>query len=330
MITPNQILHGDVLEKLKELSNNSVDCIVTSPPYYGLRDYGIAGQLGTEKTYQEYLAKLLSIFGECKRVLKSSGVLWVNLGDSYVGNKLKTLASKTLIGIPDRFKTLMIDDGWLCRNDIIWQKPNGFTQSAYDRYTVNYERIFLFAKSGKYFYNTQYEPITEKMQTYIQKNKPDLDVKKLKRLKRAIWEIKLTPFKGAHFATFPEDLVKEMLEFGCPKQICSKCLRPREMQYRRQKHGVGYQAIKGVKPSGKWDNTSQCNGKSDIRNGYVIELTEIGLTDCGCNAGWTPGLVLDPFMGSGTTAVVAKKLGMEFLGIELNPEYIKMAYNRLS
>lgn len=185
----NKILQGDALEKLKELPNDSIDCVITSPPYWNLRDYKVAGQLGLEPTFTEYINKLLAIFDEIKRVLKPTGTVWVNLGDTFSGSKDRkqnsqiaehsknkdygtwhqnvvkerdeSIRPKSLLAIPDRFKIAMIDRGWICRNEIIWHKRNAMPSSAKDRFTIDYEKIFFFTKSERYFFETQYEPYSE-------------------------------------------------------------------------------------------------------------------------------------------------------------------------
>ena len=145
----NKIHNENCLETMAKMPDNFVQSIITSPPYYNLRDYGVEKQIGIESTYSEYLHNLIKVFNECKRVLKKDGVCFVNIGDTYINN--------SLIGIPDRFKILMIDNGWICRNDIIWHKPNAIPQSVKNRFSNDYERVFMFTKSKDYKFNTQYE-----------------------------------------------------------------------------------------------------------------------------------------------------------------------------
>jgi len=170
-----RILVGDVLEKLKEIPDESIDCVVTSPPYWALRDYGVKGQMGNEKTFHEYLEKLDSMMVELKRVIKQTGSVWINLGDSYSntgsGQKnhnhkesvpspdkkeiIYTLPSKTRIGIPERFYINCIDNGWIARNHVIWQKPNAMPSSVKDRLSSKFESIFFFVKSRKYYFDLE-------------------------------------------------------------------------------------------------------------------------------------------------------------------------------
>lgn len=318
---------GDVLEVLKQWPDEFVDCIITSPPYWGLRDYGVEGQIGLEKTLTEYLDKMLEVTVELKRVLKKTGTLWWNHGDSYgTGSgrgdrnglqrtnrgtekfeqwkkegKSKVIGyEKSLLLQPYRLAFKMIDEqNWILRNQIIWHKPNVMPSSAKDRFTVDYESVFFFTKSKKYWFEPQYEPYApasdiryrqalragKSYQTkepyktntpYTGKYKRGVGsvisrgddgdglvvggTNLLGRNKRTVWTISTKPYSDAHFATFPEKLIEPMVLAGCPRG----------------------------------------------------------------------GIVLDPFMGSGTTGKVAERLGRKWLGIELNPEYIKQSEKRTS
>lgn len=289
-----KILQGDSLEVLKTLESESVDCIVTSPPYWALRDYGVDGQLGLESTFQEYISKLCDIFDECKRVLKKEGTCWVNIGDTYSGNKegktdnkvsdyLKdttinlhkkrgSIVEKSLIQIPSRFAIEMVDRGWTLRNEIIWHKPNCMPSSVTDRFTVDFEKVFFFVKSKKYFFESIKEPVKENLSIRTSPSKKyahegtglkphtGLDKNYEVKNKRTVWSINTKGYSEAHFATYPEKLIEPMIQAGCP---------------------VG-------------------------------------------------GLVLDPFSGAGTTGVVALKQSKDYLGIEINPEYIELSEKRLS
>ena len=309
------IYHGDSLVQLRKLESESIDLIITSPPYYGLRNYGVDGQIGLEKTPQDYINNLMNVFTECKRVLKKTGSLWVNIGDTYgtvsggsvdylKGNKKiygkipyhegivtsqdvkKTLVQKSLIGIPERFVIAMTDAGWIRRNTIIWYKPNCMPSSAKDRFTVDFEYFYFFTKSQRYYFETQYEPLSNETilrykrgvsatnkwvngpdgQTKHTMNQPSQHDKNrehphkdIGRLKRTVWQIPTQPLKEAHFAVFPEKLIETPINACCPPN----------------------------------------------------------------------GIVLDPFCGSGTTCLVAKKLGRQYIGIDLNPQYIQIAQKRI-
>lgn len=293
-----KIIQGDCLEVLKTLPDESINCVITSPPYWALRDYGVAGQLGLEPTFQEYINKLCDIFDEVNRVLKKEGTCWVNMGDTYsnsgqgdkrnqwernagiIGNRRhadghKTdLPDKCLLQIPSRFAIEMTSRGWILRNEIIWHKPNCMPSSVKDRFTVDFEKVFFFVKSKKYWFETQYEKAFTPGSKHVSKSgdkssqiKESVNATYFdrdftsgeNRNKRCVWTITTKPFKEAHFATYPEKLIEPMVKAGCPEN----------------------------------------------------------------------GIVLDPFMGSGTTALVAQKLKRSWLGIELNPEYIKIAEKRL-
>jgi len=323
---------GDVIEKIKEIEDNSVYTCVTSPPYYGLRDYGtgtwvggdpncphyrttkigestttghksmseqgesagdaiyktvcplcgavrVDNQIGLEETPEEFIDKLVKVFHEVKRVLKDDGTLWVNIGDSYCGSadNIGVYKNKDLIGIPWMLAFALREDDWYLRQDIIWHKPNPMPESVKDRCTKSHEYIFLLSKQPKYYFdnksiqescvsNTNNPNIKfggykygdnedEKFATYSGNTWMPTE----KRNKRDVWSVPTKPFKGAHFATFPEDLITPCVLAGCPE----------------------------------------------------------GET------------VIDPFSGSGTTGVVANKHKRKYIGIELNPEYANMSIDRL-
>jgi len=301
MSIKNTILQGDALEQLKGIKSETVDCVITSPPYWGLRDYGVEGQLGLESTPEEYVSKMVEVFREVKRVLRDDGTLWLNLGDSYCGtgnkgeykdpkyldgrngqkvalnNKIKGLKSKDLVGIPWRVAFALQANGWYLRQDIIWHKPNPMPESVTDRCTKAHEYIFLLAKSKKYYFNNEAikEPVA--------------------------------------------DGTKERYDysFGQPKRANNKDRNDGdrddwgEPPATRNKRSV-------------WTITTKPFKEAHFAV-FPEKLVE-PMVKAGCPKG---GLVLDPFIGSGTTAVVAKRLGRNYIGIELNPEYIKIAKKRL-
>jgi DNA modification methylase len=176
----NEIYQGDALSVLKQFPSESVDCVVTSPPYWALRDYGVEGQLGLEPTAAEYVDKLGDIFDEVRRVLKPTGTCWVNLGDTYMNNssysergqqgfgndkvgmiykRSKEVPQKSLCQIPSRFAIEMCNRGWILRNEIIWYKPNCMPASVKDRFTVDFEKLFFFVKQENYRFEQQYDPL---------------------------------------------------------------------------------------------------------------------------------------------------------------------------
>lgn len=316
----NVVLLGDVREKLKEIPDGVVQTCVTSPPYFGLRDYGHEGQIGLEPTPEAFVAELVEVFREVRRVLRDDGTLWLNLGDSYASNgcyinawlekdhnkdkqHLHTknhtryedrkdfrggewgIKAKDLNGIPWRVAFALQADGWYLRQDIIWHKPNPMPESVEDRCTKAHEYIFLLTKSQRYFYdheavkvqasgatldrnkygfNTLFKgqfagsPIDERYPNGKALEKPEFSIDG-KANRRSVWTVPTKSYKGAHFATFPEE-------------IPEVCIR----------------------------------------------------------AGTREGdLVLDPFSGSGTTLAVAKYLRRDYIGVELNPEYHKLIEERL-
>ena len=541
-MTPrNTILLGDVIDRLKELDSDSIDCLITSPPYYNLRDYKVEGQLGSEATHLEYLDKLFSIFDEVKRVVKPTATVWVNLGDSYNGNKkgntngedgnvvqkpgvndmgvnkrkFGKILNKSLLGIPNRFMTGMVDRGWACINEIIWYKRNAMPSSGKEKFSPDYEKIFLFTKNTSpiyyvnkkdfrlkltrpkdlvegvdwyykfanptsyikkqkpipatwkiffphnfdwlfdersylqkrsywigrdYYFATQYRPLAESTLKEIQKayngkgrkdyeangvqnpsdakrsmlksfgqynvepiediaegmgintgikfggnkaegygnatysgkawvpqqirefridtrpgddtgngksgteidpnaglHNSDLSTKRqaivreidgelFGGLKRTVWDITTRGYPGAHFATFPEQLVIEMIKPGCAEQVCIKCGIPRLPIYEPSPEyakllGKGWHDHANDAEMGQEQEKNLPSAKADYRI--------VGSSDCGCNTGFKRGLVIDPFMGAGTVGLVAAKLGFDWLGIEIKQEYIDMANKRI-
>ena len=235
----NKILNGDALTHLKELPKESIDCIMTSPPYWMLRDYEIEGQIGLEKTFDEYINKLCDIFEEVKRVMKKSGTCWVNLGDTYGEGG----TSKGLTLIPFRFSIEMVKRGWILRNTIIWNKRNCMPSSVKDRFTVDFEYLFFFTKNKKYYFETQYEKVVAHSDSWyrnkLRQNK-NYKLKKPyqhnfpipkypdKKNKRAVWSIPAGQFSEAHFAVYPEELCETPIKAGCPEFVCGDCGEPLE------------------------------------------------------------------------------------------------------
>ena len=311
----NTIILGDCLEVMKDIPNESIDCVITSPPYFNLRDYNIKGQIGLETTYQEFIQKLIDIFNETKRVLKKEGTCFINLGDSYAsvgkisgdidsdvgmdiqrGRSRVTKGSypeKSLMMVPERFAISMIDSGWILRNKLVWVKPNAMPESVQDRWKKAHEYIFFFVKNKKYHFDLN------AIRT------PHKDVS----LKRAEYE------RGRNaLGLNPSSMGKKYLEntryMGMPA---------------RQ---VKLNPLGACPPDFLMVNTncSENDGSSEHYATYPRDLI-IPLLKSGCPK---DGIVLDMFMGSGTTAVVAKHFSRNFIGIELNPEYIKIANKRLA
>jgi DNA modification methylase len=295
----NKIEFGDCRETMRRWAGEGVkvQTCVTSPPYYGLRDYGHDGQIGLEETPDQYIEAMIEVFSCVKNILSDDGTLWLNIGDSYNGSggqgtkpnimskeaaegrggkaiKVDGIKPKDLIGIPWMLAFALRADGWYLRQDIIWHKPNPMPESVTDRCTKAHEYIFLMSKSQKYYYDN--ETIKEQVkQDYGTRDRangkyhnegsglqPHTGLEKSYETanKRSVWTVTTKPYEGAHFAVFPTDLIEPCILAGAP---------------------VG-------------------------------------------------GVVLDPFMGSGTTAQVAQSLGRQYLGCELNPEYAPLQKKRLA
>ena len=291
---------GDCRDELKKMAAESVHCCVTSPPYWGLRDYGEGGQIGLEATPEAYVEQMVNVFREVKRVLRDDGTVWLNLGDSYSGSgkgpsqglngeqhhlEHKTggivpagLKPKDLVGIPWRVAFALQADGWYLRQAILWRTPHPMPESVTDRCTKAHEYIFLLSKSPRYYYDAEaiatdavtagqkagyggYTARAKAMGREPSGNEKDGVAVIIKDTsnKRSVWPVTTQPFSGAHFATFPPDLIEPSTNAGCPKG----------------------------------------------------------------------GTVLDPFGGAGTTGMVADRLGRNAVLIELNAGYAEMAHARL-
>jgi DNA modification methylase len=309
----NKIICGDALESLKTLPDKSVQCCVTSPPYWGLRDYGIDGQLGLEKTPEEYIARLVEIFAEMRRVLRDDGTVWLNLGDSYAGSgkgigpdhgkavftdgeitktdwRKSNLKPKDLVGIPWRVAFALQADGWYLRQDIIWSKPNPMPESVTDRCTKSHEYIFLLTKSAKYYYDAE-----------------------------AISEPCKVGYNGSQFDD-ERDLA----------------LRPATQRGHRKHDGTGLGSDGSKIRNHSGESMNRENGLRNKRSIWVIttqpqreahfavfpeEIPRI----CILSGSKKGDIVIDPFAGTNTTGRMAKKLGRAFIAIELNPKYIEIA-----
>jgi|9_EtaG_2_1085328.scaffolds.fasta_scaffold03939_14 DNA modification methylase len=359
-----KILQGNCLDKLKELPDQSINTCITSPPYWGLRDYGEDKQLGMEDTPEEFVNNLVEVFREVKRVLRDDGTVWLNLGDTYsatrwsntpsttgisqsysdiVLQKKTKLPDKNLVGIPWRVAFALQQDGWYLRQDIIWHKPNPMPESVKDRCTKAHEYIFLLSKSPKYYFDN--ETIKEESKTKWNSNKISKQIKIIEtnkmenfrqgkghhpdkvqsgRNKRSVWTVTTKPFKGAHFATFPMDLIEPCVLAGCPEKACVACGKPYERVIQKQKS----LKVERNKRSGTDDR--KIGGVLDKYNRENPPI-DLGLEkQCNCETNETKsGTVLDPFGGSGTTGIVASNHNRKAVLIELNTEYIEIARQRI-
>lgn len=322
----NQILLGDALTTLKALPPDSIDCVVTSPPYAMLRNYGMAGQLGLEPTVDAYVDSLVAAMHEVRRVLKSTGTIWLNLGDSYSRHARFGAAPKSLVLAPERVALRLVQDGFVLRNKVIWSKPNPMPTSARDRLSTTWEYVYVFAISPNYHFDLDAIRVPHQSTRRGLTTTPNMSdavdrtgkyesadrswagplagrndgLARLRREGRTghhlgknpgdVWRIPTGGYRGAHFATFPPKLIETPIRAGCPVRVCTTCGAPWSQS-----------RLAPTKPS------------------------------CACpNRTFTTGLVLDPFMGAGTTAVVAHQLGRDYLGIELNPEYRTLALQRIA
>jgi site-specific DNA-methyltransferase (adenine-specific) len=316
----NTCLLGDAYERLRELPAGSVDCVVTSPPYFRLRDYDSSGQLGQEGDVHAWVANLRRVLSEVGRVLKPTGSLWLNLGDSFSRGARHGAPPKSLLLGPERLLLQLAEDGWLVRNKIVWAKRNYRPHSARDRFTVSWEPLYLLTRSAEYFFDldvlrqphqSKRHPPRYPARARRPATKPGwlADHSGLVRMKGQgrvghplgknpgdVWTVATSNYRGAHFATFPQALVDPALQAGCPRWVCMRCGLPWTRTTARQ---LGAVAVRG-----SW------------------------APSCDCGTQRRPGVVLDPFMGSGTVAVVAQRLRRDWVGIDINPVFQAMTETR--
>lgn len=282
---------GNCLDHLEFMPDNSVNCCVTSPPYFGLRDYGVDGQIGLEQTPEEYVNKMVEVFREVRRVLRDDGALWLNLGDSYG-------KGKQLLGIPWRVAFALQADGWYLRQDIIWSKPNPMPESVRDRCTKSHEYIFLLTKSQRYYYDHDAirEPHTGEAAKAVAIGYKEVGQRGVNSsVRRGLTDGQATQFsKKGHSGYFGAD---------------GKCLLNPLGKNKRSVWSVPTQSVKGA---------------------HFATVPPALIEPCilaGCPVG---GVVLDPFGGSGTTAGVAVAHGRKAIICELNPEYGKLMPDRVA
>ena len=335
------VIHtGDCIEVLRRLPDASVQCVITSPPYYGLRDYGTGeAQIGLEDTPDAYVARLVDVFREVRRVLRPHGSLWLNLGDSYAGG----CKPKDLLGIPWLVAFALRADGWYLRSDIVWAKPNPMPESVRDRPTKAHEYVFLLTKGPRYYFDQEAvrEPHTtpgadRNVGKVDQSTRPrpkvgdDPMMRTNGRNVRSVWTIATQPFPEAHFATFPEELPRRCIEAGCPVQVDAETGEARERIVRstRTLDGVPVPDAPAWSEGGgptERARRSQNDGRGHWR--WATDREALGWTG-DPDRPYVPGTVLDPFLGSGTTALVARKLGRRCVGIDLSAEYLGIAARR--
>jgi DNA modification methylase len=386
------------------LADQSVHCVVTSPPYYGLRDYGVDGQIGLEETPEAYIENMVQVFREVWRVMRDDGTLWLNIGDSYNtqggkgnnvpqtkwakntypenaphrnkrmergagrwgggNNAVPGLKPKDLIGIPWMLAFALRADGWYLRSDIIWSKSNAMPESVTDRPTKAHEYLFLLSKSERYFYDHEaikdpsvypdddrkarasadhktmptnfvngirpkkQDEVGRRQYTGFNERWDNHDGTYTTRNKRTVWEIPTVPFPGAHFATYPPALVEPCIKAGTSERgVCPVCGAPWIRIVNREQRGTPYE-YKTIGIPGERSG----RGRRPGAMGNGLKSSYVGWQPtCQHDADPRPALVLDPFAGSGTTGLVARSLGRNFIGLDLSLPYLRdIARERLS
>lgn len=334
-----KLLHGDVVEQLRSLPEKSIHCIVTSPPYWGLRDYGNDKtlELGSEKTPdclgwakgencgECHVCRMRLVFAELYRVLRDDGTCWLNYGSSYA-------SGGNLIGVPWRVALALQADGWILRQDIIWVKPSPMPESVRNRCTKAHEYLFLLTKKGSgYFYDA--EAIREKpsgrtdvLRGFQKPGGSRMDANNTYQIdgkvganKRSVWTIASEIYEGAHFATFPRKLIEPCILAGTSSEgCCSECGAP----WRRV---VETTPLTRERPNDYVKRTGEEGTGNSCANSVAgVEARTVGWEiDCDCAWETVPCIVLDPFMGSGTTAVVAWTNGRHVIGIDLSKDYLR-------
>jgi DNA modification methylase len=324
----NRVLIGDVRERLRELPEQSVDCVITSPPYFALRDYGHAEQIGAEVNVEAWAAEIAAVCNQLARVLTPTGALWLNLGDGYSRHAKEGAEKKSLLLGPQRVALRLTRSGWLLRNQVVWAKRNPMPASVTDRLTTTHEFVYFFTRQRTYYFNL--DAIREPARTQAHNGRrsrsyppreavPSLgggsssriDLNEgLAKLKATgqeshplgknpgdVWSVATASYRGAHFATFPVELVRRPLLATCPERVCTICGAP-------------------------WQRSSQVIQGRRLATGSLRAA-------CG-HAEWRRGRVLDPFAGSATVAIAAEQHGRNWVGIELNPAYGELAEQRLA
>ena len=424
----NDIHQGDAVETLREMPESSVHCVMTSPPYFGLRDYEVDGQIGLEETVDKYISELEGVALELRRVLRDDGNWWLNLGDSFAGSgrgqwtdddgepkesyrpdsdqlpkQATRFRRKSKMLIPHRVAIALQDAGWIVRSDAVWSKPAAMPNPVKDRLNEHKEFLFHLTPAPNYWFDLDAvrEPHADASFDRIERAKesgnytgglqmaacPRENAEEHARMdpKDAchpngknpgdVLEITTKPFPEAHFAVYPPELCETPIKSSCPERVCAECSTPYERTTRdvpvwkrdrstierpqlrkalerfdnsdlseehlKAARATGFSdAAAGKEQSGAGRNTDEteqlAREAKDVLGGYFREIT---MTDretdgwsqaCDCETSETEsGIVLDPFAGAGTTALVAKRLGRQFIGIDLNPEYVAMAQRRV-
>jgi DNA modification methylase len=325
----NTVLVGDARKLLAQLPDRSVDTVITSPPYVQLRNYQVNGQIGLEESAAAWVDELRLVVAGVARVLKPTGSLWLNLGDSYSRHARTGSPPKSLLLAPERLALALIEDGWIIRNKVIWAKTNPMPASVRDRLSCSWEVVYFLVRSPQYYFDLDairvphrsasrrlsgstpssmsYPPSTAAPIWAGPLAGSNTGLAKLKARgvvghalganPKDVWSLATANFRGEHFATFPPKLVERPLLASCPERTCVRCGKPWQ---RGPGQMLGHLATKGGLSPG-----------------------------CNCHQGWRPGVVLDPFLGVGTVGLVAEAHQRDWLGIELNPNFADVARRRI-
>lgn len=322
-LSRNRVLVGDAAQTMRRLPDASVDMVLTSPPYFRLRDYAVQGQLGLEPSIDDWVAELAIVATEVERVLVPTGSFWLNVADSYATHLREGAERKSLLLGPERLALRLTADGWRLRNKIVWQKANPVPSSVRDRLTCTWEALYVFVRQPYYYFDL--DAIRVAHTSPPGKRRPIPSARRqreswlgpnagsnawLRALKASglvghplgknpgdVWRLASSSYRGAHHSTFPTALAERAILAGCPELRCGSCRRPY------------------LRPLLRTSAASAWRG----------DLT----ASCSCPPMPERGLVLDPFIGSGTTGLVAEQLRRDWLGIDLNPDYARLARQRI-
>ena len=324
-----RILVGDARQQLAELPDSSVDCVITSPPYFAMRDYGMGEQIGAESHVDAWAEDIAAVCAELRRVLVPGGSLWLNVGDGYARHAGEGAQKKSLLLGPQRVALRLTRAGWLLRNQVVWSKRNPMPSSVADRLSTTHEFVYFFTKQPHYYFDldairepkqgtamvvprtprANYPP-REAVPSIGSAPRIDLnhglvgmkaegrDTHPLGKNPGDVWSLATASYRGAHFATFPVELVRRPLLATCPPAVCTACGQP-------------------------WRRAPQSINGRKLATGRLRAV-------CTCRAPSRPGVVLDPFIGAGTVAVAAEQHDRDWIGIELNPAYAALAEQRLT
>ncbi|MCL2467470.1 MAG: site-specific DNA-methyltransferase [Micrococcales bacterium] len=335
------ILGGDAATVMRGLPDHTIDQIFFFPPYFRLRDYGVGknkGELGHETSVDEWVANLRAVCIEARRLLTPTGSLWINLGDTYSRTIGHGATRKSLLLGPERLALALVADGWLMRNSIVWAKANHMPESVGDRLTSAWEHLYFLTPESDYFFDLDAirlphtSPLRElsrpcdsrptgRRDQSRPRNRDDRGLGSLKasglpghplgKNPTDVWTLPTSPKGVGHSAAMPLELAKRAIAAACPERRCVQCRKPFKRDSalaKRIAKRLGHTSVGTLAP------------RPDVPL----------LPTCGCKADSEPGVVLDPFMGSGTTAIAAEQLGRDWLGVELSAEYVRYAETRIA